>query len=120
MNYSADGIDPAEQADIWSRRALFGDDEVDRSYRRVIDHSAPEYEPLPNLLQRYGARGWLAEGLTKLYLVEGILSKYEGTLESLDVGPATSSSVRVHALFHVTTHERRDVNIQGNVPIPNG
>jgi hypothetical protein len=120
MNFSSDDIDPSEQARIWSRRALFGEDEVDRSYRRVIGHTAPEYEPLPNLLQRYGARGWLAEGLTRLYFVESILSKYEGTIESLDVGPATSSSVRLHALFRVTTHERRDVNIQGNVPMKNG
>ena len=107
MNVSSDGIDPSEQVEIWSRRALFGEAEVDRSYRRVIDETAPEHEPLPNLLQRYRARGWLAEGLTRLYFVESILSKYEGTIESLNVGPATSSSVRVRALFRVTTHERR-------------
>jgi hypothetical protein len=120
MNFSADGIDPADQAEIWSRRALFGEDEVDSRHRRLIDHTAPEHEPLPDLLQRYGARGWLAEGLTRLYFVEHILSKYEGTIESLDVGPATSSSVRVRALFRMSTHDRRDVNIQGNVPLPTG
>jgi hypothetical protein len=118
-NVSSDDIDPSEQARIWSRRALFGEDEVDRSYRRVINHTAPEFEPLPSLLRRYEAREWVAEGLTRLYFIESILSKYEGTIERLDVGPATSSSVRVHALFRVTTHDRRDVDIQGNVPIQN-
>ena len=28
MNYSVNGIDPSEQAEVWSRRALFGEDEV--------------------------------------------------------------------------------------------
>jgi len=120
MNFAVEDIDPAEQAEIWGRRALFGQAGIDRSYRAVDHHTAPEYEPLPNLLQRYGASGWLAEGMTRLYFVERILSKYEGSIERLDVGPATSSSVHIHALFRMSTHERRDVDIQGNVPIPNG
>jgi len=116
-NVESDGVGPGMQAQIWGRRALFGEAWTDSSRGPSDYFTAPDFEPLPFVLQRLGARGWLAEGLTRLYFVEGIHGKFEGEIERLDVGPATSSSVRIDAQFPITTHDRALVSIQGLVPI---
>jgi hypothetical protein len=117
MNVTSNDIRPGQQVKIWSRRALFGEDRVDPQFRGVEHWTAPDFEPLPALLQRYRARGWIAEGLSRLYFIEAISAKYEGEIERLEVGPATSSTVRIEAQFHVTSHEWDTVPIEGLVPL---
>jgi hypothetical protein len=117
MNYESNGIGPGQKVEIWSRRALFGEDRVDPLLRRVEYDTAPDFEPLPQLLQRVRARGWIAEGLSRLYFIEAISAKFEGEIERLEVGPVTTSSVRIKSQFQVTTHERDTVPIEGLVPL---
>jgi hypothetical protein len=117
MNVTVNDITPGEQVQLWSQRALFGESAIPRAYRDADYETRPEFEPLPQVLRRYSAHGWLAGGLARLYFVEGVSDKFEGTIENLEVGPATSSSVRIEADFHITTHEQDTVNIRGIVPI---
>lgn len=117
MNVARNGVSPGEQVQLWSQRALFGATTIPLAYRDADYATQPEFEPLPHILQRYSAHGWLVEGLARLYFVEGVSTKFEGTIERLEVGPATSSLVRIDADFHIATHERDTVHIRGAVPI---
>jgi hypothetical protein len=119
MNVTYDGVSPGQQVEIWSRQALFGEDQPDRQFISVEHWPAPNFDPLPRLLERYGARGWPAEGLARLYFIEAISTKFEGSIERLDVGSTTSASVRIDAQFQVTTHDWELVHIEGLVPLAN-
>jgi hypothetical protein len=70
---------------------------------------------LPEIIASYQAGGWLADGLSRLYVVEGVDAKYGGHVVRLDVGPATATGVRIDAEFRVG-HEP-PVRIRGVVPL---
>ena len=63
--------------------------------------SGSETETLPEILQKYSASGWLAEGLVKLYAVEEVSRRYEGHFSHLEIGPATATHVRVKGKIQV-------------------
>jgi hypothetical protein len=110
-------IGAAEQAEIWGRRAIFGEP-LDRDYDGSLDYfTAPDSPSLPQILAANGAQGWLAEGLTRLYVVEGLITKYGGHFEQLSIGPAASSSVRVDLEFRLNDYEQSPVKITGAVPL---
>lgn len=94
---------PADQAEVWARSTVFGLPSESEGGRRGRDalaaftgHDGPT---LPEVLRAYGAQGWLAEGLTRLFLLEHLVLKYGGHFERLSVGPATAAGVRVDARF---------------------
>lgn len=112
-------IGPAEQVGLWADQALF--DAVSPEVRtndRVYAWTAPTGPTLPQILAREQARGWLAEGLVRLYIVEELLGKFGGRFERLDVGPATATGVRVVARFMPANLESRTAEIAGMVRLP--
>jgi len=108
MNMSIGGaggrsFGPADQAIEWARRAVFGTSEADEGrggnadiFRLFTSHAGPT---LPEFLKGLGADAWLAEGLTRLFLVENLTHRFGGHFDHLVVGPSTASGVRIHALF---------------------
>lgn len=115
-------IGPTEQAEIWARRALFGE-RPETSGRRGAGDSldfvtAPDGPALPEVLATHGAQGWLAEGLTRLYAIEGLAAKFGGHYERLEVGPATAAAIRVDARFRTNDHDGTVAKLQGRVPVP--
>jgi hypothetical protein len=117
MSYGSVG--PPEQARLWTRRAVFGEVITPGSSFDML-HSAttPEGPTLPEVLANYDAHGWIAEGLTRLYLVEGLIRNYGGRFDRLEIGPATASAIRVSASFRLDDHFGSPVDIEGRVPIP--
>jgi hypothetical protein len=112
------GIGPAEQVGIWADYALFGKS-PERDQRRDPASSMmiPQGPTLPNVLKAHEARGWLAEGLARLYIVEGLMTKFGGHFERLDVGPATAATVRVSMRFFPESHELQSAEVIGLIPL---
>jgi hypothetical protein len=110
---------PAEQAEAWARTAVFGKPESNHDERRAANMSwmlTPHVGPvLPEVLAAQQADGWLAEGLTRLFIVEHVSLRY-GHVEQLDVGPATSTAVRVRATFTLSGTVAK-ASISGAVPL---
>lgn len=111
-------IGAGEQAVAWARRAILGE-EVGRRDATDLLHSmtAPDGPTLPQVLAAHGAREWLAEGLVRLYLIEGLVTKYGGHFERLDVGPAAATTVRVAAVFRLNDFQGSSVVIEDAVPL---
>lgn len=111
-------VGAAEQAAIWARRALFGEESRPRDAADLLhSFTAPDGLTLPQVLSKHQAQGWLAEGLVRLYLIEGLIAKYGGHFEHLDVSPSTAASVRVEALFRLNDFGSSPVEIVGSVPL---
>lgn len=109
---------PADQALQWARTTVFGElRNANRSRPDMLDtfesHSGPD---LPDVLRAHSASGWLAEGLTRLFLVEHLLGRHGGRFDRLEVGPATANGVRVDALF-VPDGGSAVATIHGLVPL---
>ena len=105
IQFSAHGrtYAPHDQAELWARAAVFGEQPTDSARRRgwemtslITAHEGPA---LPEVLASLGASSWLAEGLTRLFLVEHLHSRYAGHFDRLDVGPATARGVPIDARF---------------------
>ena len=118
MGMTINGMGPAEQAEIWIRRAVLGKPEPPPSSRQFGIRAMVEPDPpfLQDVLSSYDARGPLAEGLTRLYLAEGLLHRFGGHFERLEVGPATSRGVRVSVVFTPGAHGARPVRVEGVAP----
>lgn len=120
ITYSSQGrsYGPAEQAALWARRAVFAEGVSERGRIVGIDMlsqmTAHEGPTLVDVLRAQGAQGWLAEGLTRLFIAEHFTTKYGGHFERLDVGPATATAVRVDAEFMI---DRAVIPITGAVPL---
>lgn len=119
VSYGSDGgID--RQVEIWARHMLFGTP-LDRSRHRhdmLVLMSVPDGVPtLPEVLRRYQAQGWLAEGLARLNLVEELVSRHGGHFQRLEVGPATAAGVRIDALYLPSSHRGAPISISGSVPL---
>jgi hypothetical protein len=71
---------------------------------------------LPDVLSKHGAGGWVAEGLTRLFLVEHLTTKFGGHFEFIEIGPATAKVVRVNARFLPDGASRASI-ISGAVPL---
>ena len=127
MSFSADGrsIGPAEQVELWAREALFGErSEGNRRprhggdiLRAFVAHEGPT---LPEVLGRYRAGGWLAEGLSRLFAIEEATAKFGGHFDRLEVGPSTASSIRFEGAYRLETHESDVAEISGRVPLAAG
>jgi hypothetical protein len=69
------------------------------------------------VLEVLGAEGWLAEGVTRAYLVEGLASKFGGQFDNLDVGPSTATGVHIRAKYRLPSSTDEVVDISGSVPL---
>lgn len=115
MGMTINGLGPSEQAEIWVRRTVLGENvEVGRS-SLLASMLEPEGPSLREVLTREGAQGWVAEGLIRLYLVEGLLTRFGGHFERLEIGPATSMGVRVDIRFVPDGHSAKPLEISGQV-----
>jgi hypothetical protein len=113
-------VGPSEQAELWAAQAVFGEQRSRSNDPFVSGLLTPQGSTLPEVLQGLGAQGWLAEGLTRLYLVERLTERFGGEFEHLDVGPATATAVRVNAAFRPTGFDRPVASIIGVVPLGTG
>lgn len=114
-----EGVGPLEQVPLWAGRALFGE-AIPRRDTTDLLHSftKPDGPSLPELLAAHEAREWLAEGLARLYLVEGLMLRFGGQLERIQVGPSTSTGVRIAFVHRLGDYERPPVAVSGVVPLP--
>lgn len=112
-------LTPTDQAGMWARHAAFGDDLPELPDRLDRGFLGLEKLVLSTALEKYEARGWVAEGLIRLYLVEGLTTRFGGGFERLDIGPTTATGVRVYGIFRPSGYQPAAVTIQGIVPLPN-
>lgn len=117
VSYGGDG-GPDRRVETWARHILFGE-ALDRQRSRhdmLLMMSIPDRVlTLPEVLRKYQAQGWLAEGLTRLYVVEEIISRHGGHFHRLEVGPATAAGVRLDAIYIPSGHRGAPVTISGIV-----
>jgi Domain of unknown function (DUF4062) len=102
MLASFGSVTAAEMATMWARRAILGQEFQDRgrgSFDLTGSFSEPDAATLPQVLRAQGASGWLAEGLTRLYVVEEVSRRYGGHFGHLEVGPAVATGVRIQGRF---------------------
>lgn len=123
MLASFGNLSAAQMAELWASRAILGQEYTEPGSRGIDMNgtfSKPETETLPEILQKYSASGWLAEGLVKLYAVEEVSRRYEGHFSHLEVGPATATHVRVKGGFKFGSTmgaRAEEVNVDGSVPL---
>jgi hypothetical protein len=119
VSYGRDGGTDRQVA-IWAEHMVFGEP-LDRSRHRsdmLVLMSVTDGMPtLPEVLQEYHATGWLAEGLTRVYFVEELVSRHGGHFQYLEVGPATAAGVRLTASYVPPGHGAKPLPITGSVPL---
>jgi hypothetical protein len=105
----------------WVRQAFFGEQPAASGRRDIYDleqaFSTPDARTLPEVLSAVNAGGWLAEGLTRLYVVEEVARRYGGHFMNLEVGPATAQGVRVKGSFDVRSGNHETATVEGIVPL---
>ncbi len=112
------GMDSQER---WAQQAFFGAQiESPRSRRGGYDlnqaFSMPDAKTLPEVLAATDARGWLAEGLVRLYMVEEVARRYGGRFQHLEISSATVRGVRAKGSFNIRSGNDELVRIEGLVP----
>lgn len=113
-----DGVPPIDQIPLWVQQAVHGPQDTRRGQDHVLAMTAPDGPDLAAVLAKYQARGWLAEGLVRLYLVEGLAARFGGGFEQLTVGPATATSVPVRGVFKLDSYEQERTRVDEVVPLP--
>jgi hypothetical protein len=119
INANGRSYGPADQVELWAKTAIFGN--ARRGERRggldfeamFTTHPGPA---LPEVLRAQQAQGWVAEGLTRLFLVEHLVADRGAHFETLTVGPATATGVRVDGRVIVSDGERA-AEIAGTIPL---
>ncbi|HEX8145577.1 MAG TPA: DUF4062 domain-containing protein [Pyrinomonadaceae bacterium] len=109
-----------DSKDTWVRQAFFGEQPAPsgrRGYDLERAFSAPDAKTLPEVLSEVSAGGWLAEGLTRLYVVEEVARRYGGRFLSSEVGPATARGVRVKGSFEARSGRNETATVEGIVPL---
>lgn len=111
------GIDSRQR---WAQQAFFGV-QPETGSRRGYDFeemfSVPDTRTLPEVLAATNAGGWLAEGLTRLYLVEEVARRYAARFEHLEISPATAQGVRVKGILSIGSSGQESITIEGLVPL---
>lgn len=118
---SVGAMGPGEMGERWAKQAFFGALENTRARRSAYDFdlafSVPDAKTLPEVLSTTDARGWLAEGLTRLYMVEEVARRYGARFQHLEVCSATAQGVRVKGNFSIGSSGGEVVRIEGLVPL---
>jgi hypothetical protein len=106
-----------DQVQIWAQQAVFSD-EIERSDRRFEMIFAAQHGPsLKTVLRTQNASGWLAQGLTRLYIIENLSTRFMGNLEILEVSTSTSHGLRVNATYIPDDYSRTTANFSGTVTL---
>jgi hypothetical protein len=108
---------PADQFRYWADRALYGRATPNDSEAPLVGWVGSESLSLPVLLESTGAKGWLAEGLARLYVVEEASLRFGGYFERLEVGPATATGLRLVGYYSIPGQGREIVELTGRVPL---
>lgn len=109
-----------QMIELWVRWAFFGEKYRgrQRNDEMLMMFVEPEALPLPEVLSALNASGWLATGICRLYMVEEASRRYGADFESLQVGPASATSVPVEGRFRGKGwHAGDTVPISGAVPL---
>lgn len=110
------GMDSRER---WAQQSFFGEQVENRTRRGSYDleqaFSMPDAKTLPQVLTATDARGWLAEGLVRLYMVEEVARRYGGRFQHLEVSSATVRGVRVKGSFNTASSGGETISIEGLV-----
>jgi hypothetical protein len=105
---------------MWAQSAVFGEPPPElrgsAAFTGLAMLRAHDGPTLPETLSALGAEGWLAEGLTRLFLVEHLTTRHVGNFERLEIGPTTDIGVRVKAAFAIRGETRLAV-LDGFVPL---
>jgi len=94
---------PVGQGDaikVWVRWAFFGEAPDNANADLQTMFTSPKSDPLPSVLKSVKASGWLASGLSRLYMVEEVARRYDGQFDMLQIGPATARGISVSGQFH--------------------
>lgn len=118
MLMTVNGLGPSDQAEMWVRQAVFGEPAPNGASNQRFMSTMVDPDPpyLPEVLSSQHARGWVAEGLTRLYVVEGLLYRFGGEFDRLEVGPATAGGIRVSLRFTPDYHGAQSIRAEGVVP----
>lgn len=111
-------IGPAEQVGIWAEYALFGKEPPQRGSAGIFGMMVPTGPTLQDILGRERARGWTAEGLTRLFIVESLVKRFGGRFNRLEVGPAIASGIPVFAAFRPDGFDEAVGEVRGTLPLP--
>lgn len=110
-------IGPNEQAEMWINSTVLGrqNQMADEGFLgRLV---SPDSITLPEVLAAQRAQGWLAEGITRLYLVEALTDRFDARFEHIDVGPATANGVRIVARLLLPGFNPTPIEVAGVVPL---
>lgn len=121
INYgSGQSLSPADIARIWAERAILGKDiKPERNAFDIASFTKPDKKTLPEVLAETNGSSWLAQGLTRLYLIEEFSQRYGGYFEHLNIDSATATGIRIDGAFilqSITTSDNKVV-IQGVIPL---
>lgn len=112
------GMDSKES---WVQQAFFGEQPAAggrrRSYGLEQAFSTPDAKTLPDVPAAVNASGWVAEGLTRLYLVEEVALRYAGRFQHLEISPATARGIRVKGTLNLGSGSKEEMNVEGLVPL---
>jgi hypothetical protein len=117
VDHSGQSFGPREQAEVWLSSAVFGDQKRPANDHGVFRGRSGESGPtLPEVLAETSSKGWRAEGIVRLYLVDELDRIFGAYLAEMDVGPASARSIRV--LLRLVLPEKQELESRGLVPLP--
>jgi uncharacterized protein YwbE len=112
-------IGPEEQAAMWVRSVIFRESIEDGGDQFLRSMISPDGLDLQTVLAQHRATGWVAEGLTRLYLVESLAKKHGAEFEHLTTLPATADAVRLEAAFKLAGRFNPAlIQLSGSVQLP--
>lgn len=100
---SFNGVTPVQQAERWCSDALLGKEAAEvepHSWLPVV--RSREEVSLPLILSRHAPSEWQAEGLVRLYVIEGLKRQRGAEIDHLDVGPAAQLRVPIKLRFTIS------------------
>lgn len=116
IDHSGKSFGPREQAEVWLSAAVFGNQKRaanDHSFYR--GRSGDSGPTLHEVLVETSSKGWRAEGIVRLYVVDELDRIFGAYVSEMDVGPASASSVRL--AIAITLPENHELQSRGLVPL---
>ena len=108
MPFTVNNAGPLDQAQLWLRRAVFGETYEDAGSTDLMGaFTGPAGPTLAAVLEKAGVSGWAALGLTRLYVVEGLRRRWSGSFDQLEVGPASAASIPIQGRFRLSSRMTR-------------
>lgn len=116
IRHDMQDITPDMQVENWARMSLLGEaNSLPTDAMRYWGFLASDTFSLQHLLGETRARGWFAEGLATLFIVEKLKSTFDATVTRVQVGPATAKGIRIDLVFRMGGLEQRTISMDGAV-----